>query len=154
MKKLTIDKENFNWYNLDHKAVENKYGDKDGNLDYVGTFVATSSGLTCAIYHAKKPDLKKKHKHYLGLFLDVNNTLWVAGFTKEELKQYVKQEGVYCPECDTVVYSVNRNDFRYCKCKQVFVDGGRDYLKRSAQGIAVMIDHKTGTAIPKSELLK
>jgi hypothetical protein len=37
---------------------------------------------------------------------------------------------VECPKCHEVIWSRHRHDFRYCKCGAVYVDGGRDYLKR------------------------
>ena len=32
-------------------------------------------------------------------------------------------------ECDDVIYSRARQDFRYCSCGQVSVEGGREYFK-------------------------
>ncbi len=38
--------------------------------------------------------------------------------------------GVECPKCADVIWSRSTHDFKYCKCGAVYVDGGRDYLKR------------------------
>ena len=38
-----------------------------------------------------------------------------------------------CLKCDEVVESHHRHDFRTCKCGNLSVDGGLDYLKRSAK---------------------
>lgn len=35
-----------------------------------------------------------------------------------------------CLKCQTVIESVHRHDFVRCKCGAVFVDGGKDYLRR------------------------
>lgn len=36
---------------------------------------------------------------------------------------------VVCPTCEEAIYSRAHHDFRYCKCGDVNVDGGFDYLK-------------------------
>lgn len=35
-----------------------------------------------------------------------------------------------CLKCDTVVESRHVHDFRWCSCKAIFVDGGKEYLRR------------------------
>lgn len=37
---------------------------------------------------------------------------------------------VRCKACDDVIESYDRHDFKYCWCGNVFVDGGKDYLRR------------------------
>jgi hypothetical protein len=39
---------------------------------------------------------------------------------------------VRCQRCGSVIESKFRHDFVYCKCKTVFVDGGKDYLRIGA----------------------
>lgn len=41
----------------------------------------------------------------------------------------VKKNAAWCLECDTVIESKFRHDFQECKCKALFVDGGRDYQR-------------------------
>ena len=36
---------------------------------------------------------------------------------------------VRCKECDNVIESKHRHDFMRCRCGNVFVDGGSDYLR-------------------------
>jgi hypothetical protein len=36
-----------------------------------------------------------------------------------------------CPKCDDHIMSINRHDYRSCKCGDIAVDGGPDYLRRS-----------------------
>jgi ribosomal protein L37AE/L43A len=36
---------------------------------------------------------------------------------------------VICPNCGDEIYSRANHDFRYCSCKDTFVDGGFDYLR-------------------------
>lgn len=34
-----------------------------------------------------------------------------------------------CKLCGDVITSKDRHDFKYCKCHQVFIDGGNDYIR-------------------------
>jgi len=38
-------------------------------------------------------------------------------------------DAVQCKKCGYIIFSRARHDFRWCKCKSVAVDGGREYLK-------------------------
>ena len=35
-----------------------------------------------------------------------------------------------CLACNDVIESKHRHDFVWCKCKSIFTDGGRDYIRR------------------------
>ena len=37
--------------------------------------------------------------------------------------------GLRCKKCTDTIYSRHRHDFRYCKCKAIAIDGGRDYIR-------------------------
>ena len=37
---------------------------------------------------------------------------------------------VECLKCGDKPFSTNRHDFKYCKCGNIAVDGGMDYLRR------------------------
>jgi len=37
---------------------------------------------------------------------------------------------IKCKKCGDVIESKHVHDFKYCKCKSVAVDGGKEYLKR------------------------
>lgn len=43
---------------------------------------------------------------------------------------------IECAKCGDHIRSMNRHDFRSCKCGETFVDGGSDYLR--CGGHAVM----------------
>lgn len=40
------------------------------------------------------------------------------------------KNAVKCNLCEEVIESVHRHDFKYCKCGNVAVDGGKEYLRR------------------------
>lgn len=40
-----------------------------------------------------------------------------------------KVQGVICLSCLDTIVSLHRHDYKYCKCGDTFVDGGRDYLR-------------------------
>ena len=42
----------------------------------------------------------------------------------------IKKNAVRCKLCNDEPESKHRHDFRYCKCGNVAVDGGKDYLRR------------------------
>ncbi len=37
---------------------------------------------------------------------------------------------IRCKKCGEIIESVHRHDFKYCSCRSVAVDGGKDYLRR------------------------
>jgi len=38
-----------------------------------------------------------------------------------------------CRKCDTIIESFSVHDFKYCKCRAIFVDGGREYARRGGE---------------------
>lgn len=38
---------------------------------------------------------------------------------------------VKCNKCNTVIESKHVHDFKWCPCRSIAVDGGREYLKRA-----------------------
>ena len=38
-----------------------------------------------------------------------------------------------CAICHDIIESKDVNDFRYCKCRAIFVDGGREYIRRGGE---------------------
>ena len=37
---------------------------------------------------------------------------------------------IKCNHCGDVIESISVHDFKQCKCGKVFVDGGKEYLRR------------------------
>ena len=42
---------------------------------------------------------------------------------------------IKCLKCLDVIQSYDRHDFKYCKCKNIFIDGGDDYLRYGGKGL-------------------
>jgi tRNA(Ile2) C34 agmatinyltransferase TiaS len=42
----------------------------------------------------------------------------------------ITKNAARCKKCGVTVESKHVHDFRYCPCGAIFVDGGRDYLRR------------------------
>jgi hypothetical protein len=42
--------------------------------------------------------------------------------------------------CGEEIESKHRHDFVMCKCENLFVDGGKDYLRRGARDIDKCVD--------------
>lgn len=45
------------------------------------------------------------------------------------------QNAVICNVCDDLIFSKTRHDFVECKCGNIAVDGGQEYLRRVGKGI-------------------
>lgn len=42
----------------------------------------------------------------------------------------IKVNKIRCKKCGDIIESKTPHDFKYCKCKSVAVDGGKEYLRR------------------------
>jgi hypothetical protein len=61
---------------------------------------------------------------------------------------------IRCTKCMEIIESKFRHDFVWCKCKTVFIDGGKDYLRCGGDlkcievidddGKAIKLDHGEG----------
>ena len=38
-----------------------------------------------------------------------------------------------CTQCNTIIESKYRHDFQSCQCGAIFVDGGKEYLRRGGE---------------------
>jgi tRNA(Ile2) C34 agmatinyltransferase TiaS len=45
-----------------------------------------------------------------------------------------------CKLCGDVIESEHRHDFKWCKCGEIAVDGGKSYLKRAAKDLSNIIE--------------
>lgn len=45
-----------------------------------------------------------------------------------------------CKLCGDIVESTHRHDFKFCKCGEIAVDGGKAYIKRSAKNLGNIIE--------------
>ena len=45
----------------------------------------------------------------------------------------IKANKARCRLCGDTIESTHRHDFRSCKCGEIYVDGGRAYLRRLAR---------------------
>lgn len=50
-----------------------------------------------------------------------------------------------CKLCKDIVESKHRHDFKWCKCGQMYVDGGLEYLRRGAKNLDNIIELSTTT---------
>lgn len=48
----------------------------------------------------------------------------------------IKKNSIRCLKCGEEIESTHRHDFKYCRCRNVFVDGGKDYLRRGYSSLA------------------
>lgn len=45
-----------------------------------------------------------------------------------------------CTRCGDVIESKHRHDWVSCKCGAIFVDGGKDYLRRGFEKLSDIVD--------------
>ena len=50
--------------------------------------------------------------------------------TTKTAQQKIKSNKIKCRKCDDVIESKHVHDFKWCSCKTIAVDGGKDYLRR------------------------
>lgn len=116
-----------NWYGFNHEKVAQQFG---GELTYLRTFCVNGEYQPVAVYLAKNPDLTKGHKKYM-LLQTVEKKGLVRGMTEKEMAPFRVQMAIHCEKCDEVVYSIMRHHMNACSCGNVFIDGGRDYVRAS-----------------------
>lgn len=46
------------------------------------------------------------------------------------IRRKIKRNMAQCKKCRDIIESKHVHDFVYCKCESIFVDGGKDYLRR------------------------
>ena len=114
-----------NWYGFNHKAVNKRF---EGGLTYINDFCVNDEYRPVAVYKVDNPNREKGHKDYILLQTD-DQTLLIRGMDKEEIEKYRYQKAIKCTNCNDVIYSVMRHDYRSCECGAVTIDGGRDYVK-------------------------
>lgn len=134
MNKLELKK--FNWSGYKHSAVKKQFGKQ---LVYIGTFCIKGEYTPRAFYWNPTPDRSKNHKDYMTLQTNTGGT-FVSGIDAADLEQFRYQDGLMCPDCFDVIYSVMRHDYRECNCKKIAIDGGRDYNRCVGVGEPVRID--------------
>ena len=65
---------------------------------------------------------------------------------EDDYKKPATQSGprVKCLACGSVIQSMHRHDFKWCKCRSVAVDGGGEYTRMSYGPTAQWVFLKEG----------
>jgi tRNA(Ile2) C34 agmatinyltransferase TiaS len=56
------------------------------------------------------------------------------------IREIVVVNKAQCKLCGDIIESTHRHDFKYCKCGEIAVDGGKAYIKRSAKSFGNIIE--------------
>jgi len=56
------------------------------------------------------------------------------------MDKLIKFNKAQCKLCKDIIESKYRHDFVSCKCGEIFVDGGRDYLRRGARNFDNLLE--------------
>lgn len=132
-KNYTIKEEKY--YPFDHDKVNKHF---EGGLTFVAEFCVNGEYQPVAVFKVANPNRKKGHKDYLLLQYFGDTGGYVRGMDSKEIKKYLKQHAVMCPDCNVVLYSINRHHFHSCGCEnESFVDGGRDYLRSGGKKLPI-----------------
>lgn len=124
-----------NWLGIDHEAVEKHFEGKPRFVNYMN--VGYNGDLVVAVYHTDNPNRKKGHREFVLLWMNPDGVLMVSGMELEEIEKHAIVTGSLCLDCNKALYSLNRHDFHSCGCKNdMFVDGGKDYLRAGAKKLA------------------
>lgn len=134
---MKINKKDHNYYGIDTSKTCDVL---EGDLTYLNTFCIKGAYLPVAVFRNATPDKEKGYKDYMLLWPNSVGKLMISGIDANEVEEYRYQKGMYCPDCKEVIYSVNRHDYRKCKCDRCMVDGGRDYFRSNMAGTVVVID--------------
>lgn len=52
----------------------------------------------------------------------------------------IKSNKAQCRQCEDIIESKHRHDFIKCSCEAIFIDGGREYLRRGAKDMFDVIE--------------
>lgn len=52
---------------------------------------------------------------------------------KYRKKQKIIKNAAKCLKCGDIIESTHRHDFKFCSCGSIFVDGGKEYLRRGGE---------------------
>lgn len=134
---MKIKKKNYFGLNIKkaEKELKAKYLNDVCLKDADGNWI----NVPVALFYSKNPDVSKGHKHFPFIIYRDSDSVVIGAF--DELLDEIRYvNAIHCPECDEVIYSSYRHDFVECKCKQCFIDGGRDYFRRGDKGKHVILD--------------
>ncbi|MBQ2835748.1 MAG: hypothetical protein IJE68_02810 [Clostridia bacterium] len=52
---------------------------------------------------------------------------------------------IKCLKCNDIIESLSKHDFKYCKCKACFIDGGSEYTRIGGDFKVICIVKEDGT---------
>ena len=58
----------------------------------------------------------------------------------QRVREVVVTNKAQCKLCGDVIESKHRHDFKWCKCGEIAVDGGKSYIKRAAKNLDSIIE--------------
>lgn len=66
-------------------------------------------------------------------------------------KKVIRINKAQCSKCKDIIESKHVHDFRFCKCEAIFVDGGKEYLRRGGD-LDLIIDLSVEETVPMTPL--
>ena len=65
------------------------------------------------------------------------------------MREKILHNRAKCKLCNDIIESTHRHDFVSCSCGEIFVDGGKDYLRRGAKDFKNLIDMSETASVEK-----
>ena len=91
--------------------------------------------LAFGSYFDDKEEIKLCASHFIQRFLEGNKE---SNYI--ETDRIILSNKVQCRKCKDIIESKHRYDFVKCKCGAIAIDGGKNYLKRSAKHLDDIIE--------------
>lgn len=98
-------------------------------------------GVVCPVHNPSDHEYRDfplffNGKHMIRQISDSDDDKWVVDpddyyFNKDG--QAILKNSAQCLNCGYILISVFRHDFKECSCKNLFVDGGFDYIRRGVK---------------------
>ena len=55
-------------------------------------------------------------------------------------REVVVRNRAQCKLCGDIIESMHTHDFKWCKCREIAVDGGKGYIRRAAKDLNNIIE--------------
>ena len=109
------------------------------NSDQVLTSTHPSArciGSTCTIHNMSDHPLRSYEQHWNGGFMERIAPDGNVFLDPDDPSRQERPNAARCLECDVLLYSRHRHDYRTCACGNLMVDGGADYIRRGFRDLS------------------
>lgn len=95
---------------------------------FIVEFCYSKTNHPIAIFHQPNFNKDLGHKEYIGFFKN-GTSLYITGFSKEDLDKEAIHSAIECQDCNDIIFSIDNHDMARCTCGKCLIDGGKDYTR-------------------------